>query len=169
MCATESQIPIFARSLQVLKIKSFKRLLEKGGENFVRQHYTDVERGVSDRGKRRIQYLAGRWAAKKAVIDILENDQFCFAQLPSQLHSNTLLAPRQPPQSGVSEQKTFAPNSLVSNCCLEVAIVRLSTGQPSVKLFGQCKTAAARLRIKRWLLSIGHTDIYAIANAIAIV
>lgn len=58
-------------SLQVIKISSFKQLLEREGENFIRQHYTDVELSVNYTGERRVQYLAGRWAAKKAIIDLL--------------------------------------------------------------------------------------------------
>ena len=60
-------------SLQVIEITPFKQLLEREEENFIRQHYTDLELSVSDIGERRIQYLAGRWAAKRAIIDLLGN------------------------------------------------------------------------------------------------
>ena len=62
-------------SLQVIEISPFQQLLEREGKNFIRQHYTDVELRVNYIGQRRIQYLAGRWAAKKAIIDILGNKQ----------------------------------------------------------------------------------------------
>ena len=61
-------------SLQVIEISSFKQLLEGEKESFIRQHYTDVELNVNYIGERRIQYLAGRWAAKRAIIDILGNE-----------------------------------------------------------------------------------------------
>lgn len=62
-------------NLQVIAIPPFKQLLEHEGDNFIRQHYTDLELSVTDIGERRIQYLAGRWAAKKAIIDILGNEK----------------------------------------------------------------------------------------------
>lgn len=62
-------------SLQLIEIPPFKQLLECEGDNFIRQHYTDLELSVTDRGERRIQYLAGRWAAKRAIIDILGNEK----------------------------------------------------------------------------------------------
>ncbi len=117
-------------SLQVIEILPFKRLLEREGENFIRQHYTDVELSVNYIGERRIQYLAGRWAAKKAIIDILGN------------------------QDSIS--------------WLNIEILRLPTGQPSVTLFSQCQAIATRLRIEKWLLSISHTTTHAVASVVAI-
>ncbi|WP_172657325.1 holo-ACP synthase [Myxosarcina sp. GI1] len=117
-------------SLQVIKIQPFKQLLE-GRENFIQQHYTDVELNVNYIGERRIQYLAGRWAAKRAIINILDNGrEFSY---------------------------------------LDLEILRLSTGQPSVILFGQCQAIATRLGIAQWLISISHTTTHAVASVVAIV
>ncbi len=115
-------------SLQVLEIQPFKDLLEQEGENFIQQHYTNIERSVSDTGKRRIQYLAGRWAAKKAIVNILGQD------------------------------------NRRSGFWLDIEILRLPTGQPSVRLLGQYQQEAIRLGIKQWLLSISHTSTYAAAS-----
>lgn len=120
--------PLLNHSLQVLEIQSFKHFLEQEGENFIQQRYTDIERSVSDTGERRIQYLAGRWAAKGAIASILGQDNM-------RLH-----------------------------CWLEIEILRLPTGQPSVALFSQCREIATRLGIKRWFLSISHTSTYAVAS-----
>lgn len=65
--------PLLNHSLQILEIQSFKHLLEQEG-NFIQQRYTNIERSVSDTGERRIQYLAGRWAAKGAIASILGQD-----------------------------------------------------------------------------------------------
>jgi holo-[acyl-carrier protein] synthase len=119
--------PLLNHSLQVLEIQSFKHLLEQEG-NFIQQHYTDIERSVSDTGERRIQYLAGRWAAKGAIASILCQD------------------------------------NMLSHCWLEIEILRLPTGQPSVALFSHCREIATRLGIKRWFLSISHTSTYAVAS-----
>lgn len=127
MYAKESQdFPRLNHSLQVLEIQPFKDILEQEGENFIQQHYTTIERNVSDTGKRRIQYLAGRWAAKSAIASLLENER--------------------------------------SLSLLDIEIPRLLTGQPSVKLLGQCQQEAIRLGIKQWFISISHTSTYAVAS-----
>lgn len=129
MYAKEIQdFPLLNHSLQVLEIQSFKDLVEQSGENFIQQHYTDIERSVSDTGKRRIQYLAGRWAAKNAIASILGQDNM----------------------------RSFS--------WLDIEILRLPTGQPSVALFGHCREIATRLGIKQWFLSISHTSTYAVAS-----
>lgn len=61
-------------SLQVVEIHPFKHLLEREGENFIKQHYTSLERSVTDTGERRIQYLAGRMAAKKAIATVINTN-----------------------------------------------------------------------------------------------
>lgn len=119
------------RSLQVIEIQPFKQLLEREGDKFIKQHYTTLECSVTDTGERRIHYLAGRWAAKKAIIDILDNE------------------------------KLFS--------WLDIEIVRSPTGQPSVTLFDRCLKIATKMGIKKWLLSISHTTIYAVASVVAIV
>ncbi len=119
------------RSLQIIEIPSFEQLLEREGKNFIQQHYTDLELSVKDTGERRIHYLAGRWAAKKVITNILRNE--CFLSY------------------------------------LDIEIIRLSTGQPSVTLFGQYQETATKLGIKKWLLSISHVANHAVASVVAIV
>ena len=132
MKAKESQsFKLLNQSLQVLEIQPFKQLLEREGNNFIKQHYTSLERSVTDTGERRIQYLAGRWAAKKAIVTIINQ------------------------------------NNHQPNFWLDIEIIRLPTGQPSVALFGQCQEIATRLSLKQWFLSISHTATYAVASAIA--
>lgn len=129
MYAKEAQdFLLLNQSLQVLEIQSFKDILEQSGENFIQRHYTDIELSVSDIGQRRIQYLAGRWAAKNAIASILELD------------------------------------NMPSSSWLNIEILRLPTGQPSVRLLGQYQQAAIRLGIKQWFLSISHTSTYAVAG-----
>lgn len=67
-----------SHSLQVLKIQPFKNILEQEEENFIKQLYTCIERSVTDTGERRIQYLAGRLAAKKAIAIINTNNNRLF-------------------------------------------------------------------------------------------
>ena len=132
MYAKESQDLLgLNHSLQVLKIQSFQKLIEQAGENFIRQHYTTIERSISDTRKRRIQYLAGRWAAKNAIANIL----------------------------GLDPKR--------SNSWLDIEILRLPTGQPSVTLLDRCQQKAIRLGIKQWFISISHTSTYAVASVAA--
>ena len=50
----------------------------------------------------------------------------------------------------------------------DVEIQRLPTGEPFVVLYGKCKEIADKLGITKWLVSISHTNPFAIASAIAI-
>ena len=129
-------------SLEVLEIRPFKHFLEREGENFIEQHYTSLERSVTYTGERRIQYLAGRYAAKSALAKCLAISE--IASILSQNYKRT-------------------------GFWLDIEILRLPTGQPSVALFGQCQSIEAKLGIKNWLLSISHTANYAVASTIAIV
>lgn len=131
-------------SLQVLKIQSFKHLLEREGEHFLKQHYTSLERSVTETGERQIQYLAGRWAAKTAIAKCLAKTRNEIADI-------------------------FSKDNDQSGFWLNIEILRLPTRQPFVKLFGQCQQIATSLSIKQWLLSISHTASYAVASAIAVV
>ncbi|MGB7443483.1 MAG: holo-ACP synthase [Coleofasciculaceae cyanobacterium] len=51
---------------------------------------------------------------------------------------------------------------------LEIEIPRLPTGAPSVILHQKSLTLATELGIKKWLLSISHTSLYAAASVIAL-
>lgn len=135
--------PLPNHSLQLVEIKSFKHLLEQEG-NFIQHHYTNIESSVSDTGERRIQYLAGRWAAKKAIASILGLDH------------RRLDSPK-----GLASRRV---NAARSHLWLEIEILRLPTGQPSIALFGHCREMATKLSIKQWFLSISHTSTYAVAS-----
>ncbi len=50
----------------------------------------------------------------------------------------------------------------------DIEIQRLPTGEPLVVLSGKCQEIADKLGITKWLLSISHTNPFAIASAIAI-
>jgi holo-[acyl-carrier protein] synthase len=50
----------------------------------------------------------------------------------------------------------------------EVEVVRQPNGAPEVALYGAAAELAARQNVQRWLLSLSHTDITAIAIAMAV-
>lgn len=61
-----------AHGIQVIKIERVQTYLEQSGESFERRYFTASERNVSDSGIRRLHYLAGRFAAKQAILNILD-------------------------------------------------------------------------------------------------
>ena len=50
---------------------------------------------------------------------------------------------------------------------LDVEILKLPTGAPTVRLSGGAKNVADALGVESWFVSIGHSGDYAIASAIA--
>ncbi len=50
----------------------------------------------------------------------------------------------------------------------QVEILRKDSGQPEVQLRGAAQEKAGSLGIRRWLISISHTDAVAFASAIAV-
>lgn len=52
-------------------------------------------------------------------------------------------------------------------CWTDIEIVRLAGGRPTVALHGQARTAAARLGLTQWAISLSHSDAYAVAFVIA--
>jgi holo-[acyl-carrier protein] synthase len=60
-----------AQDLRIIDIESFSNFAIQIGETFESYYYTNLERSVDDFGARRIQYLAGRFAAKSAIALIL--------------------------------------------------------------------------------------------------
>ncbi len=63
-----------AQDLQVINIESFSNFAVQMGETFESYYYTNLERNVNDFGARRMQYLAGRFAAKKAIAKVLRKE-----------------------------------------------------------------------------------------------
>jgi holo-[acyl-carrier protein] synthase len=50
----------------------------------------------------------------------------------------------------------------------DVEILRLPSGQPVVRLSGGAKAVADGLGVTRWVLSISHSNSFAVASAIAV-
>jgi holo-[acyl-carrier protein] synthase len=50
----------------------------------------------------------------------------------------------------------------------DVEILRLPSGQPEVRLSGGARAVADGLGVTRWLLSISHSNSFAVASAIAV-
>jgi holo-[acyl-carrier protein] synthase len=50
----------------------------------------------------------------------------------------------------------------------EIEIVRAESGEPLLSLHGDAKTAADRLGLKEWAISLSHTHEYAVASVVAL-
>ena len=70
--SVESDSPnIIGHSINIVATARIKELIERGGKCFEMQCFTARERHASGSGTNRIQYLAGRFAAKEAVLTAL--------------------------------------------------------------------------------------------------
>ncbi|HBL12824.1 MAG TPA: holo-[acyl-carrier-protein] synthase [Cyanobacteria bacterium UBA11162] len=127
-----AELTIIGHGIDIVETKRIQDFIDQSGKHFEMKYFTLIERHISELGANRIQYLAGRFAAKEAVLKALG----------------------------------IRPNQDIFK--LDIEIQRLSTGEPSVVLYGKCQEIAQELGITKWLLSISHTSLYAAASAIAV-
>lgn len=124
---------LIGHGVDIVEIPRFKSILDKQGEQFESKFFTVSERQIAiNSGEMRISCLAGRFAAKEAVLKAL----------------------------GTGWSRGIA--------LVEIEILRLPTGCPTVRLHGQAQKISNGLEIKAWLLSISHTESYVMASAIAL-
>ena len=65
-------MPILGHGIDIIDTDRVARMLEQHGERFVRRCFTEGEREyVAANAKRRVEHLAGRFAAKEAVLKAL--------------------------------------------------------------------------------------------------
>jgi holo-[acyl-carrier protein] synthase len=129
----ELKVNFIGHGVDIVEISRFKSLLERQGGHFESRFFTRLEHQIAvDSGEMRILCLAGRFAAKEAVLKAL----------------------------GTGWSQGIA--------LVEVEILKLPTGGPAVSLHAQTKQISDALEIKTWLLSISHSESYAIASAIAL-
>ena len=50
----------------------------------------------------------------------------------------------------------------------EIEILNSPSGQPQIGLFGKIREKSEKMKVKRFLISISHSENYAIANVIAL-
>jgi holo-[acyl-carrier protein] synthase len=99
-------------------------------ERFYTNYFSDEELEVFEACKYAPQTVAGRFAAKEAVLKALGQG---LGNMPLR----------------------------------EISIVKLPSGQPEVRLYGEAKRKAEELGAKRVHISISHDGGYAIAQAVA--
>ncbi len=62
---------LIGHGIEIVETTRIQELIERSGEHFEMECFTAKERSTSALGAKRIEYLAGRFAAKEAVIKAL--------------------------------------------------------------------------------------------------
>lgn len=63
---------VISHGIEIVKISHIQELIEQSGEHFEMECFTATELNTPALGAKRIEYLGGRFAAKKAILKILE-------------------------------------------------------------------------------------------------
>ena len=65
-------MPILGHGIDIVETARIAKLLDEHGQRFLDRVYTAIEQAYANRNaKRRIEHLAGRFAAKEAVLKVL--------------------------------------------------------------------------------------------------
>ena len=123
---------ILGHGIDLVETARIAAMLEQHSQRFLDRCFTVGEQSYASANPRRqVEHLAGRFAAKEAILKALG--------------------------TGLADGIQWT----------DVEIVRLDSGQPTVKLQGRAMEIAQSHGIVRWHLSITHTDTHAQASVIA--
>jgi holo-[acyl-carrier protein] synthase len=126
-------MPIVGHGIDIVETARIQRMVEEHGQRFLDRCFAPAEQQYASRNpKRYYEHLAGRFAAKEAVLKVL----------------------------GTGWRGKIA--------WTDVEILREPSGQPTVKLCGECEKIAEELGIRRWHVSISHIETHATASAIGL-
>jgi holo-[acyl-carrier protein] synthase len=110
-----------------------KRMVEEHGQRFLDRVFTSAEQAYcSANPKRYYEHLAGRVAAKEAVLKVLGTGW----------------------RGGIA--------------WTDVEVLKEPSGQPRIRLTGECLRIATDLGISSWHLSLSHIETHATASAIGL-
>lgn len=126
-------MPIVGHGIDIVEIARIRRSVEEHAERFLDRVYTPAEQAYCSRSKKRFfEHLAGRFAAKEAVLKVLGTGW----------------------RGGIS--------------WTDIEILPEPSGQPIIRLSGECLRIATELGIARWHVSISHIETHATASAIGL-
>ena len=124
-------MPILGHGIDIVETCRIAELMDNHGDRFLERCFTEAEREYCFRNKKRhIEHLAGRFAAKEAVLKVLGTGW----------------------RGGIA--------------WTDIEILPEPSGQPKIKLSGECLRIAKKLGISRWHVSISHIETHATASAI---
>ena len=122
---------IVGHGIDIVETGRIKKLFEQHGQHFLDRVFTPQEQEYCAKNRTRYyEHLAGRFAAKEAVLKVL----------------------------GTGWRGRIA--------WTDVEIQKELSGQPTIRLSGECERIAQDLGITRWLVSISHIETHATASAI---
>ncbi len=123
---------IIGNGIDIVECSRIDSLIKRHGQRFLERIFTQAELDYCMNRKREIEHLAGRFAAKEAILKVIG--------------------------TGWRGEISWK----------DMEIVNDSAGKPEIKLTGKTAEIANQLGIERILLTISHTENYAVASAIAI-
>ena len=62
---------LIGHGIEIVETTRIRERLERSGEQFEMEYFTAIERNAPPLGAKRIEYLAGRFAAKEAILKAL--------------------------------------------------------------------------------------------------
>jgi holo-[acyl-carrier protein] synthase len=126
-------MPVIGHGIDLVETARIRRLHDQHGKHFLDRVFTPAEQEYcSANPKRYFEHLAGRFAAKEAVLKVLGTGW----------------------RGGIS--------------WTDIEISRNPSGQPGIRLSGECAKIADSLGIARWHVSLSHIETHATASAIGI-
>ena len=126
-------MPILGHGIDIVETSRIRMMVERHGQHFLDRVYTSSEQAYCARNpKRYFEHLAGRFAAKEAVLKVIGTGW----------------------RGGIA--------------WTDVEVLPEPSGQPRVKLSGECLRIANDLGIRRWHVSISHIETHATASAIGL-
>jgi holo-[acyl-carrier protein] synthase len=126
-------MPIIGHGIDIVETSRISKMLDEHGQRFLDRCFTPDEQTYCARNaKRQIETLAGRFAAKEAVLKVL----------------------------GTGWRGKIA--------WTDIEILPEPSGQPRIRLCGECRRIAEELGIHHWHISISHISTHATASAIGL-
>jgi len=126
-------MPIVGHGIDIIETERIRRSVQEHGARFLDRVFTPLEQEYCARNRKRYyEHLAGRFAAKEAVLKVLGTGW----------------------KGGIA--------------WTDIEIVPEPSGQPRVRLSGECQRIAAEMGIRRWHVSISHIETHATASAIGL-
>jgi len=126
-------MPILGHGIDIVETARVKRLVDEHGQRFLDRCFTPAEQAYCAASpKRYYEHLAGRFAAKEAVLKVLGTGW----------------------RGGIM--------------WTDIEVLKELSGQPKIRLTGECLRIATELGIRRWHVSISHIETHATASAIGL-
>src|SRR5262249_18368868 len=118
-----ARVPILGHGIDIVETARVKRLVDEHGQRFLDRVFTPGDQEYcSKNSKRCYEDLAGRFAAKEAVLKVLGTGW----------------------RGGIA--------------WTDIEILKDPSGQPKIRLSGECASIAIELGIARWHISLSHIE-----------